>query len=601
VKKELTMRRKHSDHQLTEHACLVIWGDYARQLGFLERFHQLTFRQRKREHSPQGKVLELLVATLAGLPYLKDISREAHPIDQDQAVARAWGQAGWADYSGVSRTMQRLTIAEAQAVIACLQAVSQPFIDEEVDLALRAEGRVVLDGDLTGIPVSKSSRTYPNPAYGHMDDGLRLGYQAAMVSLRSPSYQRLWLSIDHKPGNTLSSSQAEALVQAAEARLRRRPWRRTGLLEKRVAQLSLIEQALRQKMERAQSLWEQAQQQLEHTCAQQLAVEQQVQQLEQVYTEKNRPLRPKSKLILARQRVEVLARRIPGNQKTVEKAQTRWVKAQAELARQQVCQQQAQVRLERFQQDNRHNAKPLPVAIRLDAGFGTWENLGLLIEMGYEIYSKAFSAQTVEVLFQQFGVTSQWEQVGEQVGMHAHAQALPQRFWYPVDIGLLRITSPDRLKKGILLHFGPHNVTQDLPGWFHFYNRRQTIEAGIKESKQVFCLHRLKVRSEPGILLQENFVLFAGNFIRWANAWVSHHGEGTAKEALDLSLLGLKRLVHDGAHTSARVNWDSEGCLLRFSELSFLAGKRLWLPRNSLREKVPAKKFSFFHGFRHFY
>ena len=595
------MRRKHSHQQLTEHACLVVWGDYARQLGFLERFDRLAFRQRKREHSPQGKVLELLVATLAGLPYLKDMSREAHPLDQDQAVARAWGQAGWADYSGVSRTMQKLTIAEAQAVIACLQAVSQPFIDQEVDLALKTEGRVVLDGDLTGIPVSKSSRTYPNTAYGHMDDGIHLGYQAAMVSLHSPSYQRLWLSIDHKPGNTLSSSQAEALVQAAEARLGRRPWRRTDLLEKRVAQLSLVAQTLRQKVERAQSLWEQAQQQLEHTCAQQIAVEQQVQQLEQAYTAMNRPMRPKSKLTLARKRVDVFARRIPRNQETIEKAQTRLAKAQAELTRQQARQQQAQERLERFQQDNQHNAKPLPVVIRLDAGFGTWENLGLLIEMGYEVYSKAFSAQTVEVLFQQFGVSSQWEQVGERVGMHAHAQALPERFWYPVDIGLLRITSPDRLKKSILLHFGTQNVTQDLLGWLHFYNRRQTIEAGIKENKQVFCLHRLKVRSEPAILLQENFVLFAGNFIRWANAWLSRHGEGSAKEALALSRLGLKRLVRDGAHTSALVNWYSDGCLLRFSELSFLAGKRLWLPRNSLLEKVPAKKSLFFHGFRHFY
>ncbi len=45
----------------------------------------------------------------------------------------------------------------------------------------------------------------------------------------------------------------------------------------------------------------------------------------------------------------------------------------------------------------------------------------------------------------------------------------------------------------------------------------QTIEAGIKESKQVFYLHHLKVRSEPAISLQEAFVMFAANFIRWAS------------------------------------------------------------------------------------
>jgi hypothetical protein len=546
-------------------------------------------------------VLELLLATLAGLPYLQDISRAAHPLDQDLAVAQAWEQAGWADYSGVSRTLQKISLAEAQAVIAYLQSFSQPFFDREVALALQAEGQVILDGDLTGIPVSKSSRSYPNAAFGHMDDAIRLGYQAAVVSLQSPSYQRIWLSIDHKPGNTLSSSQAEALVQAAEARLNRRPWRRTDLLEKHVAQLSQITQAAQQKVEYAQALLERARLRLETIRTQQVAVIQQAQQLKQVYAESDRPLRPKSKLALAQERVAVLARRIPRNEQTLEKAQRRLGKAQTNLDRQEALQQQAQERLERFQQDNRCNPDPLPMVIRLDAGFGTWENLGLLIEMGYEVYSKAFSAQTVQVLFQQFGVTSQWEQVGERVHMHAHAQGVPVKFWYPLDIGLLRIRSDDRLKKGSLLHFGSASVSQDLPSWFHFYNHRQGIEAGIKESKQVFCLHHLKVRSEPAILVQENFVLFAGNFIRWASAWVSGHAQGSAKQALSLSRLGMKRLVQAGAHTSATVNWNSEGCLLRFNDLSFLAGKHLWLPRNSLKNKGPSQKSSFFRSFWRFF
>jgi hypothetical protein len=545
-------------------------------------------------------VLELLLATLAGLPYLQDLSRAAHPLDQDLAVAQAWEQAGWADYSGVSRTLQKLSLAEAQAVIAYLHSFSQPFFDREVELALQAEGRIILDGDLTGIPVSKSSRSYLNAAYGHMDDAIRLGYQAAVVSLHSPSYQRIWLSIDHKPGNTLSSSQAEALVQAAEARLNRRPWRRTDLLENRIAQLSQITQAAQQKVEQAQDLLAQARLRLEITRTQQVAVIQQAQQLEQCYVERDRPLRPKSKLAVVQARVAVLARRISRNEQTLEKALTRLGKAQTNLDRQQALQQQAQERLERFREDNRCNPDPLPVVIRLDAGFGTWENLGLLIEMGYEVYSKAFSAQTVKVLFQQFGVTSQWEQVGERVHMHAHAQGVPAKFWYPLDIGLLRIHSDDRLKKGSLLHFGAAAVTQDLSGWFHFYNHRQGIEAGIKESKQVFCLHHLKVRSEPAILVQENFVLFAGNFIRWADTWVCDNAEGSAKPALELSRLGMKRLVHTGAHTSAIVRWNSEGCLLRFSGLSFLAGKHLWLPRNSLKNKGPTQKSSRFRSFWRF-
>jgi len=89
--------------------------------------------------------------------------------------------------------------------------------------------RLRIDGDLTGLPVSNTSRTYPNAAYGHMNDGIRLGYQAGVVSLISPAYGRMWLSATHHPGDTVSSTQAEALVLEAERCIGQRPKRRTEL------------------------------------------------------------------------------------------------------------------------------------------------------------------------------------------------------------------------------------------------------------------------------------------------------------------------------------------------------------------------------------
>src|SRR6266568_2703318 len=82
---------------------------------------------------------------------------------------------------------------------------------------------------------------------------------------------------------------------------------------------------------------------------------------------------------------------------------------------------------------------------------------------------------------------------------------------------LSRFYTGKTLKHSALVHFGTHPVTEHLPGWFEPYNGRQTIEAGMKESKQVFSLHHLKVRCEPAISLQEAFVMFAANFIRWAS------------------------------------------------------------------------------------
>ena len=155
---------------LTQHALLVLWGEFAQYLGLPQAFAALPLHQKTYIHAPQTKLLEFLVAILAGLPHLVDISHAAHPLDQDQPVATAWGQLAWADASGVSRCLQALTAAEAAQVTQLLSDISRSFIDQEVLLALRSRGRVVYDGDLTGRPVSNTSTTYPGAAYGHMSD-----------------------------------------------------------------------------------------------------------------------------------------------------------------------------------------------------------------------------------------------------------------------------------------------------------------------------------------------------------------------------------------------------------------------------------------------
>ena len=89
----------------------MLWGQFAQALGLVDALMQVPLAQKTYTFCPQTKVLEFLLVVLAGLPHLKDLSLAAHPIDQDMAVAQAWGQPGWADYSGVSRTLQSLTPA----------------------------------------------------------------------------------------------------------------------------------------------------------------------------------------------------------------------------------------------------------------------------------------------------------------------------------------------------------------------------------------------------------------------------------------------------------------------------------------------------------
>lgn len=105
----------------------------------------------------------------------------------------------------------------------------------------------------------------------------------------------------------------------------------------------------------------------------------------------------------------------------------------------------------------------------------------------------------------------------------------------------------NKIKHSALAYFRDVPVTQDLPTWFITYNGRQTIEAGIKETKQVFSLHRLKVRSEPAIFLQEAMTLFAANFIRWATVWIAQHAQ-PEPDRLPIQKMGIKRQVQVAAH-----------------------------------------------------
>ena len=174
----LVRRTAVSDNESDEiphHTMLVTWGQFAQSIGLIQMVESVPLHQKTVTHRPQTKILEFFVAILAGLEYLKDLSRSAHPIDQDRAVAQAWRQSAGADYSGLSRTLTALHQEEAEQVAGVLDELTQPILAGEVMKALQRAGRLTYDGDLTGRPVSNSSTSYSNAGYGHMDDAIRLG------------------------------------------------------------------------------------------------------------------------------------------------------------------------------------------------------------------------------------------------------------------------------------------------------------------------------------------------------------------------------------------------------------------------------------------
>ena len=571
------MSENEEQIQQTQHAFLVAWGQFAQAKGLTQRIEAVKLRQKNYYHRPQTKVLEFLAAILGGLKQLQEISLAAHPLDKDQAVAEAWGQAGWADYSGVSRTMSGLSWEEAHAIVAELDAFSQPFLNAELELLCKQKKRLTMDGDLTGIPVSNTSTSYPNAAYGHMDDDIQLGYQAGVVSLLTETYGRLWLSGTHHPGDTVSSTQAEALVLAAEARMGLRPLRRTDGLEKRLHEYAPILETVEERLKTQRKAVENAQERLKQAQLQAEERNQELETVQQVYLAHKRPERPTSRLALLHKQVQAALKRQESRKKALDVAQRKLDKTQT---RTQLLLKEINAlrqRLERFKQENLTNQQPIEAEFRLDAGFGTYENIALLVEMGYEVYTKPHNHKVTQVLRSKVNETTAWTRVGANAEMVAWPNLKLKSCPYPLDVALERFYTGRTLKHSALCHFGHDPVTQDLPAWFNHYNGRQTIEAGIKESKQVFYLHRIKVRSEPAIFLQERMALFAANFIRWAAHWLVEQLQ-PQENALDIRKMGIKRQVQVGAHVSAQVIRNSEGMLLKFSEHSAFAGKVLNLP-----------------------
>jgi hypothetical protein len=556
----------------TTHAMLIVWGHFARAIGLLHRLAQVPIPQKTVLHAPQAKLTEFLMGLLSGIEYLTDLSEGAAPLVADREAALAWNLEAMADASGVSRMLKQCDDATLAALPAALDAVSQPFLDQAVgDLRERNE-TLLLDADLTGRPVSSTSRTYPGAAFGYMDGEIRLGYQLAEICLQTRLFGRQWLSARHHPGNRVSSECLLELVQDAERRLGCHPRRRPELIEERIAAC-----------EQSMAAWERlavAQDERAATRAERLArlaeqvreAQSQIQRL-QATPVSTRQAGPHSALCR-------LERQVAGWQRQQERAQQQrdHACAVAQNHRQRAQAQgtergQLRERWERFQQENARQPQPPRCRIRMDAGFGTGENLTELLELGYEIETKSGNAALVRALQNQVSEATPWTRVGKNAEMIGWTDYRIHTCPYPLTVGLERFHTPKGVLHAVLIRSqeGPTVACPDLGEWFHAYNGRQTIEAGNKEEKTTFKVQHLMSRSPAGIPIQAMLTVFAANFVRWAQEWVRPRVEQSSRR-FEGALSSPKRLVRVAANSPATID-RSEGRLrVRFSPMSSFAG-----------------------------
>jgi hypothetical protein len=292
------------------------------------------------------------------------------------------------------------------------------------------------------------------------------------------------------------------------------------------------------------------------------------------YAARQRPERPHSRLAQTRQKLKVYTERLQRRQRTLDNAQHRVARAQAKRQAAQVELEQLQTRHTQLLQDNASNPAPVRVIIRLDAGFGSGPNVALLIELGYEVYCKAHNAQVSTALRKRVSSESVWTRVGANAEMMAWPQHRVRNCPYPLDVGLERFHTGHDRRHSTLLHFGPTPVTDDLPGWFQFYNGRQLIEASNKEGKSVFQIKHLKVRSASGLAIQEHCTFFVANLVRWAAEWLSS-SVPELPAPFNQPQVSVKQMVRVAANTSAWVISEPPGTLLRFAASSPFAGLEL--------------------------
>lgn len=111
------------------------------------------------------------------------------------------------------------------------EQVSQPAINALVAGAARARAPGAHGWRSDRIPVSHPSQTSPHAAFGHLAGMTTSGWDTSLASSAQdrPTSGRLWLGVTHHPGDSVSCTQAQALVLAAEARTRLRPRRRDSV------------------------------------------------------------------------------------------------------------------------------------------------------------------------------------------------------------------------------------------------------------------------------------------------------------------------------------------------------------------------------------
>lgn len=319
---------------------------------------------------------------------------------------------------------------------------------------------LVVDVDMTGIPVSETSQTYEEAQFGYMEgrEKKAKGYQFSLAYVCEKE-EILGGLLD--PGNTHCATKLPDLIYLIEKRLGRPPMRRLHHMESYLHCLQREAQTLRKR------------------------------------------LREKTpQLVAARKssRITTLSRRISKNKKKIEELTAKI--------------NTFQERIESFKQDQNPIQTRL-ILIRGDAGYGSSDNVTLLFELGYEFLLKGYSPKASFSLASSLPEEA-WRTINPSLDMAEAQTNFITGCPYPVRIVLGRKKIPGKNPQYFHLITTLTKTEFGLKRLLKLYNHRQSIEAFIKAGKIALHFRRLRVRTLPGIKFFLTLSLLAYNFITWS-------------------------------------------------------------------------------------
>lgn len=133
----------------TQYAPLAALLAHYQQNQVFKPLHQVEMRMKSRDFTPHDKLQQVAVSILAGCQTLSEVNQK---LKQEQWLAEAGGWARFADQSGLSLTLDALTLMNINQL---RQAQTQIWQQYSQARCHDWRGFLWLDFDLSGLPCSK--------------------------------------------------------------------------------------------------------------------------------------------------------------------------------------------------------------------------------------------------------------------------------------------------------------------------------------------------------------------------------------------------------------------------------------------------------------